>query len=52
MSARVLEAMEKVETDFSKSPDLMVLTNDLTELQASADAALQSLGEEVPACAN
>jgi hypothetical protein len=50
MSARVLEAMEKVETDFSQSPDVAVLTDDLTELQASADAALQALGEEVPPC--
>ena len=51
MSAHVLEAMEKVETDFSQSPDVAVLTDDLTELRASADAALQALGEEVPPCA-
>jgi len=50
MSARVLEAMEKVEADFSQSPDVAVLADDLTELHASADAALQALGEEVPPC--
>ena len=50
MSARVLEAMEKVEADFSQSPDVAVLTDDLTELHASADAALQALGVEVPIC--
>jgi hypothetical protein len=51
MSARVLEAMEKVEADFSQSPDITVLTDDLGELHASADAALQALGVQVPACA-
>jgi hypothetical protein len=51
MSARVLEAMEKVEADFSQARDVAVLTDDLAELQASANAALQTLGEEVPACA-
>jgi hypothetical protein len=50
MSARVLEAMEKVEADFSQSPDVAVLTDDLTKLHASADAALLALGEEVPPC--
>jgi hypothetical protein len=29
-----------------------VLTDDLAELHASTDAALQTLGEEVPACAS
>jgi len=52
MSARVLEAMEKVEADFSQSPDVAVLTADLAELQGAADAALKALGVEVPACAN
>lgn len=51
LSARVLEAMEKVEADFSQSPDVAVLTDHLAELHASADAALRALGEEVPACA-
>lgn len=51
MSARVLEAMTKVEVDFSRSPDVAVLTDDLAKLHASADAALESLGVEVPACA-
>jgi hypothetical protein len=50
MSARVLEAMNKVEADFSRSPDVAVLSADLAELHASADSALQELGQEVPAC--
>jgi hypothetical protein len=52
MSARVLEAMQKVEADFSRSTDMAALTGDLAELHASADAALGALGEEVPACAD
>lgn len=52
MSAHVLEAMQKVETDFRQSPDVAVLTHDLAELHAAADAALQALGVEVPACAD
>jgi hypothetical protein len=51
MSARVLEGTERVEADFSHSADATVLTGDLTALHASADAALQALGVEVPACA-
>jgi hypothetical protein len=51
MSARILEAMEKVEADFGQSSDLAVLTDDLAELHAAADAALRALGVEVPACA-
>jgi len=51
MTARVLEGMEKVEADFSQPPDMAVLSDDLTELHASADAALQALGLEMPACA-
>jgi hypothetical protein len=51
MSARILEAMEKVEADFSRSPGLATLTDDLAELHASVDAALPALGVEVPACA-
>jgi len=51
MSARTLEAMEKVEADFSGSPDVAVLTDDLAELHSSADAALQALDVEVPPCA-
>lgn len=50
MSARVLEAMQKVEADFSRPPDVAVLSGDLAELHASADSALRALGEEVPAC--
>jgi hypothetical protein len=50
MSARILEAMQKVEDDFSRSPDAAVLSADLTDLHTSADSALQALGEEVPGC--
>jgi hypothetical protein len=52
MSARVLEAMQKVEADFSHSADVAVLSDDLAALRTSADAALQALGEDVPACAS
>jgi hypothetical protein len=49
--ARVLEAMERVEGDFSQPPDMGVLTDDLADLHGAANAALQALGVEVPACA-
>lgn len=51
VSARVLEAMQRVEGDFDHPSDVAVLTGDLAALQASADAALQALGEAVPPCA-
>jgi hypothetical protein len=51
MSARVLEAMEKVEADFGQPVDVAVLAGDLAAIHAAADSALQSLGEDVPACA-
>ena len=50
LSARVLEAMQKVEADFSGSTGASALSDDLAELQVSTDAALGALGEEVPAC--
>lgn len=50
LRARILEAMERVEADFSESPDVAVLADDLTALQASADAALRTL-DRVPPCA-
>lgn len=50
MSARVLVAMENVEADFSQSTDVAELTDDLRTLHAAAEAALQVLGLEVPAC--
>jgi hypothetical protein len=50
MSARVLEAMQRVEADFSRSADVATLSGDLAELHTSADSALEALGEEVPAC--
>jgi hypothetical protein len=51
VSASVLEAMQKVESDFSGSTGASALGDDLAELQVSTDAALGALGEEVPACA-
>ncbi len=51
MAARILEAMEKVEADFTQSPDVAVLTDALTALQAATDRALEALGMEVPPCA-
>ena len=50
VSASVLEAMQKVETDFSGSTGASALGDDLAELQVSTDAALGALGEAVPAC--
>jgi hypothetical protein len=52
MAGRVLEAMERVEADFRRPPDLAVVAADLGELQGAADAALKALGVEVPACAD
>jgi hypothetical protein len=51
LAARVLEAMQKVEADFSRSSDAAALVGDLGELQTSADTALRAIGEEVPGCA-
>ncbi len=51
LSAGVLEAMERVEADFSQAPDVTVLADDLAELHRSADAALGALGVGVPVCA-
>ena len=51
VSARVLEAMQKVEADFSGSTAASALGDDLAELQISTDVALGALGEEVPVCA-
>ena len=50
LSARVLEAMQQVEADFDRPSDVALLTGDLKALHTSADAALQALGESVPAC--
>jgi hypothetical protein len=49
-SAQVLEAMQAVEVDFTQAPDGAVLSEDLANLLAVANAALQALGEQVPAC--
>lgn len=51
ISARILEAMQTVELDFKRSPDMATLTDDLAGLRASADTALQALDVAVPACA-
>lgn len=51
MAARILEAMEKVEADFTQSPDVAVLTDDLTALLAATDRALEALNVQVPPCA-
>jgi hypothetical protein len=51
VSAPVLEAMQKVEADFSSSTGASALGDDLAELRVSTDAALGALGEEVPLCA-
>lgn len=51
-AARVLEAMQRVEADFSQSADVTVLGDDLTGLHAAADAALLALGFDVPSCAS
>lgn len=51
MSAQVLEAMQIVEVDFTQTSDDAVVSEDLGNLLAAADAALGELGEEVPACA-
>jgi hypothetical protein len=51
LSARVLETMQQVEADFDRPLDVAALTGDLNALHTSADAALEALGEEVPACA-
>jgi hypothetical protein len=50
LSARLLEAMERVEADFRRATDVAALSTDLGELQASTDAALQALDRQVPAC--
>lgn len=50
MSARVLEAMGKVEADFYPPSDATELSADLADLHASADAALQALGVQVSPC--
>lgn len=49
-SARVLEAMARVEADFREFARVSVMTSHLMELHAAADAALQALSLEVPAC--
>jgi hypothetical protein len=51
VSARVLEAMQKVEADFSGSTGASALREDLAALQVSTDEALRALGQAVPACA-
>ncbi len=50
MTARVLEAMQRVETDLGASPPPPAISGDLIELKAAADAALQALGVEMSTC--
>ena len=50
VSAQVLEAMRMVEVDFTQSRDDAAISKDLANLLAVADAALRTLGEDVPAC--
>jgi hypothetical protein len=50
LSARVLETMEKVESDFDRSADPTALSSDLAELHAAADAALEAVGVAAPVC--
>jgi hypothetical protein len=49
-AARVLETMQKVEADLASQPDATPLATDLAALRATADAALETLGVEVPTC--
>jgi hypothetical protein len=51
LRARILEAMERVEADFSAPADTSVLADDLAALQGSADEALRSVDVQVPPCA-
>jgi hypothetical protein len=50
MSARVLETMGAVESDFGRPPRA-TLADDLAELHAAADGALRALGLAPPECA-
>jgi hypothetical protein len=50
IAAAVLEAMDRIETDFSGSASVAMITDDLRELRAATDHALGALGVEVPAC--
>jgi hypothetical protein len=50
-SARILEAMDRVEADFGQPAEPASLGNDLAELRGAAGAALGALGLAVPACA-
>ena len=52
LAARVLEAMEQVETDFEGNTDPDALDADLADLGSAAGAALDALGVEVPPCAS
>jgi hypothetical protein len=52
LAARVLEAMEQVETDFRGNSDSAALDADLADLGSAAGAALAALGVEVPLCAS
>jgi hypothetical protein len=50
LSARVLEAMQSVEVDFTQPSHEAALGEDLENLLVVTDAALEALGEKVPEC--
>lgn len=50
LSARMLEAMAKVESDISLGPANAPFQGDLQELLSATDTALRALGRVPPAC--
>jgi hypothetical protein len=49
-AARVLETMQRLEGDLASQQEATQLATDLAALRATADAALEMLGVEVPSC--
>lgn len=52
LAAPVLEAMERVETDFDTPSDVAMLSADLGALHDAAGDALEALGKDVTPCGN
>jgi len=50
MAARVLEAMQRVESDITGGPQPQPLEDDLRELLSATDTALKALGRTPPPC--
>jgi hypothetical protein len=50
LAAAVLEAMERVETDFATPADAARLSDDLTRLHDAAASGLRGLGKNVTSC--